>query len=186
MSRSIGPSSGSQDRNLTAAGVSSSAGMRMSAHFWFSTDTPRCTFGSGQPCFGRGHGRFVTLGSDSTGRCSSSRSTSSSKSGLDSSDRIRACRFVRIWNVCCGASDITAKTLAMKSSGTSAWNRSDIEFTKTRAGLRQCSGSVSRLARRLTLPDQSTPSSLRSVVPANAAAIFGFGLCSRIRAVCIA
>jgi hypothetical protein len=47
--RSTGPRSGSQDRNRTAAGVFSSAGMRRSAYFWFSTLVPIHTFGSGQP-----------------------------------------------------------------------------------------------------------------------------------------
>lgn len=62
-----------------AAGVSSRAGIRMSAHCWVSTLTPNQTFGSG-------HGPVWTHGG-----------TPVIGAQLVSSDRIRACRLVRIW-----------------------------------------------------------------------------------------
>ena len=52
-------------------------------------------------------------------------------------------RFVRTWNVCCGARAIAAKTRTMNSVVTSAWNKSDIEFTNTRQGFLRASGSSS-------------------------------------------
>lgn len=48
----------------------------------------------------------------------------------------RSARFVRTWKVCCGHAAITSKTWRMKASGTSAWKRSDIEFTNTTRGRR--------------------------------------------------
>ncbi len=44
----------------------------------------------------------------------------------------RSGRLVRTWNVTSGSSFMTAKTCSMKSSETSGWKRSDMEFTKTR------------------------------------------------------
>ena len=46
--RSTGPNIGSHDTNRTAAGVASNSGMRLSAHRWFSAETPSHTFGRGK------------------------------------------------------------------------------------------------------------------------------------------
>lgn len=108
------------------------------------------------------------------------------KDGEFSSERIRPCRFVKIWNVCCGAIAMTANTRAMNSVGTSLWNRSDWLFTNTLDGLRQLSGWLRRSGRRLICPVQSMRPSRRSVSPANAAATLGCGLPARMVAVLIA
>lgn len=99
---------------------------------------------------------------------------------------MRACRLLRIWYVWWGVSAMTANTLAMNSSGTFLWNRSDREFTKILAGFLQCMGSVRRWSRRLMRPLQSTPLSVSLVVPAKACAMDRCGLDSRMRAVLIA
>jgi hypothetical protein len=53
--------------------------------------------------------------------------------------------------VCRGLSAITANTLAMNSSVTPLWNRSDIEFTNTSRGLRHRKGS-SRTSGCMAMP----------------------------------
>ena len=66
--------------------------------------------------------------------------------------RMRTCRLVRIWKICRGHSAITATTRSMKASGTASWNRSPIELTNTRLGLRQASGASSTRSTQATLP----------------------------------
>src|SRR3972149_711847 len=68
--------------------------------------------------------------------------------------RIRSGRFVSTWNVWRGVVAITPNTAAMYSLGTASWNRSDIEQTNTRLGLRQRSGWARASGTRRTLPDQ--------------------------------
>src|SRR5262249_4765141 len=55
-------------------------------------------------------------------------------------------RFVRTWKECQCARSITRQTCQMNLSSAFSWNKSDIELTKMRLGLRHCSGmeSVSR------------------------------------------
>lgn len=114
----------------------------MSAHCWFSTETPTQTLVSGQV----GSGRSGLLRAKTLSRTN----TAVRKSALLSRDRIRPCRLVSSWNVCHGLAAMTAKTLAMNSSGTLSWNRSDIELTKIRRGRRQRNGWSSRSGRRVT------------------------------------
>jgi hypothetical protein len=60
--------------------------------------------------------------------------------------------------VCCGAIAATANTPSMNASGTSSWNRSDIELTKMRRGFFHRSGidSVARSPSAI-LPVQTGP-----------------------------
>lgn len=56
--------------------------------------------------------------------------------GSDRYLRIRSDLLLRHWNVCCGASAMTANTRAIQSSGTFSWNRSPDRMT--------CRGLVQR------------------------------------------
>jgi hypothetical protein len=106
----IGPSRGSALIQRTAAGVASSAGTRISAHFWFSAETPTWTFRSGQ----------MIRRAEWPSICCAIARTSSANFGSLSSARILACRLVSTWNVCCGQMAITAKASVIKSRGTSS------------------------------------------------------------------
>jgi len=78
---------------------------------------------------------------------------------------ILSARFVRIWNVCCGASAITAKTLSMNASGTSSWNRSLMLFTKMRAGFFQESGAANISGTKRASPVHTGPRFVNLVRP---------------------
>ena len=108
--KSTGPSSGSAEMNLFAAGVCSSSGIRSSAVAWFSQETPSQTRGFGRPS-GQPGAEY--------------RSTKS---------RIRSGRFVSTKCVCCGLRAIVAKQRSIQSSGTQAPNMSVMSHQKYRVG----------------------------------------------------
>jgi hypothetical protein len=154
--KSTGPSKGSQLANRTAAELRASLASRTAAQRWSFTLVPSHTFGSGHggthsPAAGSGSpltvhpavdSRRSTLGLDSS-RVVAWVATSARKPGWASSDVIRPGRLVSTWKVCRCASAITANMLAMNSSGAWSWNRSLIELTNTRRGMRHDSGWVS-------------------------------------------
>ncbi len=78
---------------------------------------------------------------------------------------IRSGRLVKIWYVCRGVSLITFQTRSIKDSGTSGWNRSDIEFTKTRLGLAQFRGASNDASSQLILPVHTARPPLVRVSP---------------------
>ena len=56
---------------------------------------------------------------------------------------MRRQRLVSVWKVMAGDAAMTLNASSRNQSGTSRWNRSDMELTNTLLGLRQRSGSPS-------------------------------------------
>jgi hypothetical protein len=65
-----------------------------------------------------------------------------------------------------GVAAIVSQTLRMNSSGTSSWNRSDMELTNTRRGFAHVAGVSSAKGSRTILPVHFARPPLFRVVPA--------------------
>ena len=79
---------------------------------------------------------------------------------------MRSGRLVRIWYWCCGVRRITSQIRSTNSSGTSGWNRSDMELTNTRLAFFQVSGISSEASSQRTRFVQTAPRLARFVKPA--------------------